>query len=100
HTARVLHSFPTRRSSDLSFPTEIDPKTLQTLGTWNCGNRLKSKTMTAHPKVDPDTGEWWSCGVFAHKRYEGETTLQVIDRNGKLDRKSTRLNSSHVSISY
>ena len=67
-----------------SFPTEIDPKTLQTLGTWNCGNRLKSKTMTAHPKVDPDTGEWWSCGVFAHKRYEGETTLQVIDRNGKL----------------
>ena len=69
-----------------SYPTEIDPKTLETLGTWTCGNRLKSKTMTAHPKIDPDTGEWWGYGIFAHKRYEGEMTLQVIDRNGKLIR--------------
>ncbi|MGW1419966.1 carotenoid oxygenase family protein [Bradyrhizobium manausense] len=69
-----------------SHPTEIDPRTLQTLGTWNCGNRLKSKTMTAHPKIDPDTGEWWSYGLFAYKRYEGEMNLQVIDRNGRLIR--------------
>src|SRR5207249_10870118 len=30
----------------------------------------------------------------------GDLALEGVDRHGQLDRKSTRLNSSHVSISY
>src|SRR6266513_6525891 len=32
--------------------------------------------------------------------HDGTTTWQYLDRAGLVDRKSTRLNSSHVSISY
>ena len=38
-------------------PMEIDPETLETRGLWDFNGKLKSKTFTAHPKVDPQTGE-------------------------------------------
>jgi carotenoid cleavage dioxygenase len=42
--------------------------------------------MTAHPKIDPVTGEWWSYGQFCHKEYRNEMALTVLDRNGRLVR--------------
>ncbi len=42
--------------------------------------------MSAHPKIDPVTGEWWSYGQFSDKRFEGEMSLHVIDRDGKVIR--------------
>jgi len=69
-----------------SWPTELDPDTLETLGPWNFDGALKSKSVTAHPKIDPVTGEWWSFGLFSHRRYDGDMTLQVIDKDGKLVR--------------
>src|SRR5690349_22951065 len=62
-----LHSFPTRRSSDLAWPTRPSA----TGGSSRCA---------ADPTSGPSRGE------------------DVLDR--KEDRKSTRLNSSHVEISY
>ena len=69
-----------------SYPTLIDPDTLDTLEAFDFDGALESQTLTAHPKVDPVTGEWWSFSLFAHKRYEGEMSLCVADRNGKLIR--------------
>lgn len=37
-------------------PFEMDPETLESMGTYSFYGKLKS-TMTAHPKVDPKTGE-------------------------------------------
>jgi carotenoid cleavage dioxygenase-like enzyme len=69
-----------------SIPHELDPITLQTLGISCIGKQLRSKTMTAHPKTDPVTGEWWSYGQFSQKRFEGEMSLHVLDRHGKVTR--------------
>src|SRR5690625_8042620 len=63
---RDLHSFPTRRSSDLS---QIGPRT-------------EGRIVT----LQGDLGE----------RVRTGQTLAILER----DRKSTRLNSSHVAISY
>ena len=70
-----------------SIPYELDTVTLETLGVARFGRQpLRSKTMTAHPKIDPVTGEWWSYGQFSQKRLEGEMSLHVIDKDGNVIR--------------
>ncbi|MGH7075036.1 MAG: carotenoid oxygenase family protein [Stellaceae bacterium] len=69
-----------------SIPYELDPITLETKNLARFGDRLRTKTMTAHPKTDPVTGEWWSYGQFSQKRFEGEMSLHVIDKNGSVTR--------------
>ena len=69
-----------------SHPTELDPLTLDTLGEYDFGGALRGLTMTAHPKVDPETGEWWGYGFFSRKEYVGEATLYVVDKDGALIR--------------
>jgi carotenoid cleavage dioxygenase len=44
-------------------PYELDPHTLATLGERDFQGQLRSKTFTAHPKLDPQTGE---CIAFAY----------------------------------
>ena len=69
-----------------SHPTEMDPETLDTKGTFDFDGQLKSRTVCAHPKVDPETGEWWAFGLFSEGRLEGEMSLIVADKDGKLIR--------------
>lgn len=38
-------------------PVELDPETLETKGTTDFGGRLRDGTFTAHPKLDPETGQ-------------------------------------------
>src|SRR5699024_12000437 len=86
-----LHSFPTRRSSDLaSLGHVIRPALRNAIELWVWGNWCHTVTGT----------------VFIN-RQEHRSGVDVgaracrggsISRGG--DRKSTRLNSSHVSISY
>src|SRR5438874_9680283 len=65
-----LHSFPTRRSSDLIFDAKVS----------------RHQRTVCHPKL----------------RRFGYSLLVLPDtsQNSSQDRKSTRLNSSHVEISY
>src|SRR5436305_10638101 len=67
-----LHSFPTRRSSDLPSPDHCVPKTMAT-------SAARAAATAAAGSV-PSTKLIFACG--------------------RRDRKSTRLNSSHVRISY
>lgn len=68
-----------------SRPYRIDPATLETLEIGDFG-ALKSTAMTAHPKIDPHTGEWWSYGVFAGGEPTTDASLHVFDAAGKLIR--------------
>lgn len=51
-------------------PYELDPRTLETIGQWDDGGAFRRErfgtiapdVMTAHPKLDPDTGEWLAFG--------------------------------------
>src|SRR5438067_9969628 len=82
---RDLHSFPTRRSSDLS------PRcaSMTTVRLWQACINAGSYPSCFMPRITPS-----SChGVV---ELPGKKKCQEM----LTDRKSTRLNSSHVSISY
>src|SRR5207253_11087125 len=80
---RDLHSFPTRRSSDLGNQCKAygAPGIMRVPGrlqiTWQDDNTLK---------IETDSGR--------------QTRLLHFGASSTGDRKSTRLNSSHVAISY
>jgi carotenoid cleavage dioxygenase-like enzyme len=71
-------------SKEDSPPIQIDPDTLDTVGEWTWDGDLSSQTATAHPKVDPVTGELVFFGFAA----KGETTPDIAyyeaDRWGRI----------------
>src|SRR5207249_11282482 len=89
----VLHSFPTRRSSDLKVldrpeSLEVDPR-----GDAASGPLVLIAVVDDASRTD--SGERrLELDVLPRARLAGDLPLKLRDR------KSTRLNSSHVSISY
>jgi len=71
---------------EAGLPTELDPETLETRGTWDFAGRLTRRNhpsgiMTAHPKLDPRTGEML---MFGYSPVEPYLVYNVVDRNGNL----------------
>src|SRR5438876_1231904 len=95
---RVLLSFPTRRSSDLHFPPAIDFRAH--------GRRIEpADDLVGEVQVPLVTrrhverrGERFV--EHTNRVVPFEPRPQVVEDPPRLDRKSTRLNSSHPSISY
>jgi carotenoid cleavage dioxygenase len=64
-------------------PYELDPNTLETLGERDFGGQLK-RTFTAHPKLDPETGECFAFAYNAPGRASNEIELYRISPEGKI----------------
>src|SRR5207253_8367688 len=91
HTPRHLHSFPTRRSSDLK-------------GIQNFAHSQPAAASYTF-QVTGYFGRWYLCAMERPSSFSCERAQRVAARSFRLrsqyiDRKSTRLNSSHVAISY
>src|SRR5207249_6917235 len=85
---RYLHSFPTRRSSDLERQDEDHRPELQRAR--HTGQRRQERDRLEPCARRPRTRAACAAGGRSKRR----------SRSPGPDRKSTRLNSSHVSISY
>ena len=66
-------------------PFELDPETLASKGAWTFEDKLKGP-MTAHPKMDPETGEMLFFGYMADGPLSDGVSYQVVDKDGKLTR--------------
>src|SRR5207249_5067957 len=95
-----IHSFPTRRSSDLANPqSRQEPRFSLMPDRCDWGRQCRSLSggfKLAKPQLQNQQGiahvsPISVCHHFAWKQFIDEPPLKV-------DRKSTRLNSSHVSI--
>src|SRR5205814_8096095 len=82
----ALHSFPTRRSSDLHERHRLEP----------------SECERAHQvEIAGGLGEHQAAGVERSGARRSQRRVdRIVDDELELDRKSTRLNSSHLGISY
>jgi len=78
-------------------PTQIDPVTLESLGFFDFDGGYRSQTFTAHPKVDPVTGEMVTFGYEATGPATNDVFLYTIDRHGTVTRE-TRLKMPYVSM--
>jgi carotenoid cleavage dioxygenase len=63
---------------------EINPHTLETVGKWDFYGVLKSETFTAHPRVDPVTGELFFFGYEAGGLCTRDVAYGIADKDGNL----------------
>jgi carotenoid cleavage dioxygenase-like enzyme len=69
-------------------PYEIDPHTLETIGESDFEGQLKVRTFTAHPKIDPETGECIAFSYNADGVASDEIVLHTISSDGKFSTES------------
>ena len=62
---------------------EMDGDTLETLGPHDFNGQAPGP-MTAHPKVDAETGEMLFFANFPNKRFDGELAVNVVDARGTI----------------
>ncbi len=85
NTNLFFHGGKLYAAKEDSPPIILDPDTLDTLGVYDFEGSLTSKSSTAHPKVDPLTGEMVFFGYAAKgdttrdiAYYEADSTGQII----------------------
>lgn len=64
-------------------PYALNPKTLETLGIDDFDGQLPSVTFTAHPKIDPKTGEMLCFGYEAKGDGTPDICYYSINSDGK-----------------
>jgi carotenoid cleavage dioxygenase-like enzyme len=69
-------------------PFEIDPTTLASMGSHTFDGKLHGP-MTAHPKIDPETGEMLFFGYNAGGMISGDMSFHIVDKSGQLTRSET-----------
>ena len=66
-------------------PFELNPHTLESIGPCTYADKLKGP-MTAHPKIDPETGEMLFFGYNVDGALSKKMSFHVVDREGNLTR--------------
>src|SRR5688500_9735635 len=84
NTTPVWHAGRLFMTKEDGRPYEVNPHTLETVGSYNFGGKLKSETMTAHVRVDPKTGEMFFFGYEAGGLCTRDVAYCIADREGRL----------------
>ena len=63
---------------------EMNPATLDTVGQWDFHGALRSETMTAHVRIDPDTREMFFFGYEAGGLCSDDVAYCIADPEGNL----------------
>jgi carotenoid cleavage dioxygenase len=84
NTSPVWHGGRLFATKEDGLPYELDPETLETIGRFDWHGRLKTQTVSAHPKIDPRTGELLFFGYESSGDGSRDMSLCVADASGKL----------------
>ena len=86
NTTPIFHGGRLFALKEDSRPWEVDPITLETIGEWSYDGRLRSETVTAHPRLDPQTGEMHFFGYEAGGLATRDVAYCVANKDGELVR--------------
>jgi carotenoid cleavage dioxygenase-like enzyme len=76
----IRHADKLLSLGEIGWPYELSPRDLTTIGVWDFDGRLAT-AMTAHPKIDPDTGQMH---FFGYGFTDPLLTYHVADADGRL----------------
>lgn len=79
NTSLITHAGKTLALYEGGPPHRIDPRDLSTVGVENFGGGLMNRAVTAHPKIDPVTGEM---RFFGYSPFEPYLVHHVVDPSG------------------
>ena len=86
NTAMLWHHHKLYALKEAARPVELDPLTLETLGRRDFKGTLTSKTFTAHPKLDPLTGEAIAFAYNAPGHSSSEIEVYTLSPTGEIVR--------------
>ena len=86
NTTPVWHAGRLLMTKEDGRPYRVDPRSLETLGRYDFGGRLRSETMTAHVRIDPETGEMFFFGYEADGLASTKVAYCIADKQGNLIR--------------
>ena len=84
NTTPVWHAGRLLMAKEDGRPYRVDPLTLETLGSFDFGGALKSATMTAHVRIDGETGELFFYGYEADGPASTKVAYCVVGADGVL----------------
>jgi carotenoid cleavage dioxygenase-like enzyme len=84
NTTPVWHAGRLLMTKEDGRPYRVNPHTLETMGRYDFDGKLKSQTMTAHVRVDPETAELFFYGYEADGLASTKVAYGVVDRHGTL----------------
>jgi carotenoid cleavage dioxygenase len=84
NTTPYYHAGRLFMSKEDGLPYRIDPATLETVGRWDYRGRLRSQTLTAHPKIDLQTGELFLFGYEAAGLATPTIAYCIVSPDGEL----------------
>jgi carotenoid cleavage dioxygenase-like enzyme len=84
NTTPVFHGGRLLALKEDSRGWELDPITLETRGEWDYHGKLRSQTMTAHTRLDPENGELHFFGYEASGIASRDVAYCVADKEGNL----------------
>ncbi len=88
NTNIVWHAGKLLALEEAHAPFELDPYTLESVGPWTFDGKLKGP-MTAHPKIDPATGEMFFFAYSADGLLSDQMAYHVVDAQGRLTHSQT-----------
>ena len=84
NTTPIYHAGKLFALKEDSPPMEVNPLTLETVGSYDYNGKLKSETMTAHTRWDPDTDELYFFGYEAGGLATTDVSYCKVDSAGNL----------------
>jgi carotenoid cleavage dioxygenase len=82
NTAPLIYGGKLFTLKEDGLPYELDPNTLATRGQWNANGAWKSETFSAHPKLDPLSGEMVSFGYEATGLASDDLFIATVNPRG------------------
>jgi carotenoid cleavage dioxygenase-like enzyme len=86
NTTPVWHAGRLLMTKEDGRPYRIDPHSLETIGRYDFGGKLRSATMTAHVRIDPQTQELFFYGYEADGDASTKVAYCIADKAGNLVR--------------
>jgi carotenoid cleavage dioxygenase-like enzyme len=86
NTTPVWHAGRLLMAKEDGRPYRVDPHTLETIGRYDFGGKLRSQTMTAHVRIDPQSGELFFYGYEADGEASTKIAYCIANKAGNLVR--------------